>query len=197
MSKRNSFRYAAGTTDFGTACVSPDRNVPGALQGFAQRALHRKNGVLPPSEVDDILSCVEPAVSLAPQARQKPIRDAPGKHCPAGQKRTQARGRLKAGKLNNTEGRYAQHLEARRRAGEIEWFLFEGWKLRLADNTFYTPDFVVMRRDGAMECHEVKGFWRDDARVKIKVAAYQHPLKFIAVTEAKKGAGGGWLVEEF
>jgi hypothetical protein len=41
--------------------------------------------------------------------------------------------------------------------------------------------------------HEVKGFWQDDARVKIKVAASIYPFKFIAVKKAK----GGWEREEF
>ncbi len=115
----------------------------------------------------------------------------------AAKKAMQALGRLKVGELNQTEQRYAQHLEERKQAGEIAWFGFEAWKFRLADNTFYTPDFAVMLVDGRLECHEVKGHWTDDARVKIKVAAYQHPVKFIAVTAKPKKAGGGWQVEEF
>ena len=35
------------------------------------------------------------------------------------------------------------------------WYRFEGVKLRLADNTFYTPDFAVMSAAGTMEMHEV------------------------------------------
>ncbi|WP_419692223.1 hypothetical protein ACN262_08455 [Burkholderia gladioli] len=113
-------------------------------------------------------------------------------------KRTvQALGRLPVGSMNQTESRYAQHLEQRKHAGEIAWYGFEAWKFRLADNTFYTPDFAVMLADGRLECHEVKGHWQDDARVKIKVAAYQHPVRFIAVTAKPKKAGGGWQVEEF
>ncbi|WP_186107277.1 DUF1064 domain-containing protein [Burkholderia gladioli] len=109
----------------------------------------------------------------------------------------QALGRLPVGAMNQTESRYALHLEQRKHAGEIAWYVFEAWKFRLADNTFYTPDFVVMLADGRIECHEVKGHWQDDARVKIKVAAYQHPVRFIAVTAKPKKAGGGWQVEEF
>lgn len=112
-------------------------------------------------------------------------------------KALQALGRLKVGAMNQTEQRYAQHLEQRKQAGEIAWFCFEAWKFRLADNTFYTPDFAVMLADGHLECHEVKGHWQDDARVKIKVAAHQHPVRFIAVTAQSKKAGGGWQVEEF
>ncbi|MFA5633486.1 MAG: DUF1064 domain-containing protein [Porticoccaceae bacterium] len=109
----------------------------------------------------------------------------------------QALGRLKAGSMNRTEASYAQLLEARKIAGEIAWYRYEGLKLRLADNTFYTPDFAVMLADGALECHEVKGFWTDDARVKIKVAADQYPMRFIAVKVRAKKHGGGWEVEEF
>ena len=54
-----------------------------------------------------------------------------------------------------------------------------------------------MRSDGTMEMHEVKGFWQDDARVKIKVAADMYPLKFIAVKRRSKKNGGGWSIEEF
>lgn len=109
----------------------------------------------------------------------------------------QALGRLKTGQMNKTESAYCQLLELRKRAGEIDWYRFEGIKLRLADNTFYTPDFAVMLANGEMEMHEVKGFWADDARVKIKVAAEQYPFRFIAVKPKAKKAGSGWEVEEF
>ncbi|MCL8154069.1 DUF1064 domain-containing protein [Enterobacter roggenkampii] len=109
----------------------------------------------------------------------------------------QALGRLNTGQMNKTESEYCQLLELRKRAGEIVWYRFEGIKLRLADNTFYTPDFAVMLSTGEMEMHEVKGFWTDDARVKIKVAAEQYPFRFIAVKPKAKKAGGGWEVEEF
>lgn len=110
---------------------------------------------------------------------------------------TRALGRLKTGTMNKTEAAYAATLEARRHAGDVAWYLFEGLKFRLADNTFYTPDFAVMLADGALEAHEVKGFWTDDARVKIKVAAERFPLKFVAVRAQSKKAGGGWDVEVF
>lgn len=108
-----------------------------------------------------------------------------------------ALGRLKAGKMNQTEAAYAERLRALQHAGEILWFRFEGIKLRLADNTFYTPDFAVLAADGVMELHEVKGFWQDDARAKIKIAADQYPFRFIAVRVRPKKDGGGWAVEEF
>lgn len=82
-------------------------------------------------------------------------------------------------------------------SGEIAWYKFEGLKFRLADNTFYTPDFAVMLPCGTMELHEVKGFWTDDARVKTKVAAELYPFKFVAVKAVPKKEGGGWQYEEF
>ena len=109
----------------------------------------------------------------------------------------QALGRLKPGRLNKTEAEYAGMLELRKRAGEIAWYAFEAMKLRLADNTFYTPDFAVMANDGVLEMHEVKGFWQDDARVKIKVAASLYPFRFIAVQVLPKKQGGGWKREVF
>ena len=112
-------------------------------------------------------------------------------------KQIQALGRLKTGQMNKTESAYCQHLEQRKRAGEIAWYRFEGIKLRLADNTFYTPDFAVMLATGEMELHEVKGFWTDDARVKTKVAADQYPFRIIGVTVKPKKVGGGWNVEVF
>ena len=111
--------------------------------------------------------------------------------------RNYALGRLKPGQMNKTESAYAERLEMLRRSGKIHWFKFEGMKLRLADNTFYTPDFCVMAADGVIEFHEVKGFWQDDARAKIKVAADIYPFRFLAVKPLPKRSGGGWEVEVF
>jgi len=108
-----------------------------------------------------------------------------------------ALGRLPAGQMNKTETAYDAHLKAETYAGRVLWHKFEGIKLRLADNTFYTPDFAVMASDGVLECHEVKGFWEDDARVKIKVAASLYPFRFIAIKVRAKKNGGGWERELF
>ncbi len=109
----------------------------------------------------------------------------------------QALGRLKTGQMNKTEEAYAKHLQNLQHAGQVAWYKFEGVKLRLADNTFYSPDFAVMLASGEMEMHEVKGFWQDDARAKIKIAADLYPFRFVAVKVKAKKDGGGWAVEEF
>jgi hypothetical protein len=87
--------------------------------------------------------------------------------------------------MNKTEEAYALDLEIRKRAGLVEWYMFEGIKLRLADNTFLTPDFFVMLPDGTLEAHEVKGFMQEDANVKLKVAAALYPLVFRLVRRIK------------
>lgn len=93
----------------------------------------------------------------------------------------------KNGEMNKTEAAYAARLESLKLAGEIADYRFECIKLRLADKTFYTPDFMVLMPNFSFEMHEVKGFWEDDARVKIKVAAAQFPFKFVAVKKTKNG----------
>lgn len=109
-----------------------------------------------------------------------------------------ALGKLPFGKMNKTEEAYDAYLKSLMLADKIAWYKFEAIKLRLADNTFYTIDFaVVPTKTMVLEMHEVKGFWQDAARVKIKVAASQYPFVFVAVTARAKKHGGGWQYEEF
>jgi hypothetical protein len=96
--------------------------------------------------------------------------------------------------MNKTEAAYSRLLELRQRAGEIRAYKFESVKLRLAKRTHYTPDFLVVLPDGTVEFHEVKGFWRDDARVKIKVAAEAYPYFHFVAVQNKKGT---WVYEHF
>jgi hypothetical protein len=96
---------------------------------------------------------------------------------------------------SKTEARYAEVLQARQAGGEIAQWWFEGLKLRLAHHTFYTADFLVQVNDiPPLELHEVKGFWRDDARVKIKVAAQHYPC---FVFRAVHYSNGTWTYETF
>lgn len=76
--------------------------------------------------------------------------------------------------MNKTEARYSQELELKKRAGLIMHYVFEGITFKLAPDTRYTPDFLVVYLD-RFELHEVKGFFRDDAKVKLKVAASKFP----------------------
>ena len=77
--------------------------------------------------------------------------------------------------MNKLEARYAQYLEALKFGGEIRDFRFEPFRLKLADRCTYCPDFFVVTKDGGFEVHECKGFMRDDAAVKLKVASENFP----------------------
>jgi len=96
--------------------------------------------------------------------------------------------------MNRTEARYAEVLEARQRAGEIAWYLYEAIALRLAEHKcFYHPDFTVMLTDGTLEIHEVKGeYVREDGWLKLKIAASKFPFVFRKCTWTKNA---GWKIE--
>lgn len=105
-----------------------------------------------------------------------------------------ARGRTHVqGVMNKLEGDYAEYLGFLRLAGEINTFMYERIKLKLADRTWYTPDFMVILSDGTVEFHEVKGFMRDDAAVKLKVAADKFPQ--FAFFLVKKDSKEGWSIK--
>jgi len=107
------------------------------------------------------------------------------------------RARHVSGEMNGLEAAYLeQMLRPRLLAGEVVEILFESVKLRLATKTFYTPDFFVVRSDGGVEVHEVKGHWEDDARVKWSACAERFFwLEFLAAT--RKGRRGPWVVEQY
>lgn len=100
--------------------------------------------------------------------------------------------------MNGTEKRRAIELEAERRNGLIVLWKYEAVTLKLADDTRYTPDFFVLLHDGTVRMEETKGFLRDDALVKIKVAAALFPFfRFVMYTVRPKKEGGGWVIRDF
>lgn len=101
-----------------------------------------------------------------------------------------AKARRVAGRMNQTEAEYERLFLGRNVHG------FEEITLRLGDDCRYTPDFFVVADDGVLEFHECKGFWREDAKVKIRVAAEKYPMfRFRAFRKLPKG--GGWERESF
>jgi hypothetical protein len=106
--------------------------------------------------------------------------------------RRKAVGRSKRlpGQMNKMEAAYqTAFLDPAVKAGEVLWYAYEPMKLKLAPNTFLTPDFGVMLADGEMQFRETKGFMEDDAAVKLKVAADIYWMyTFILVTKK----GGIW-----
>ena len=107
-----------------------------------------------------------------------------------------ATGTMRDTDMNKTEAEYAGMLEARRVSGEILWWAYEAMTLKLADNTRYTPDFLLMLADGVLEVHETKGgFIREDGWLKLKVAAGMFPFRFFLCQKLAKKDGGGWKIK--
>ena len=97
--------------------------------------------------------------------------------------------------MNGTEAAYARVIES---DPGVLWFGFEAITLKLGPRLRYTPDFAIVQKGGQLGFVEVKGFWRDDARAKIKAAAAAFPFwQFFAVTKRSKKQGGGFASEFF
>ena len=98
--------------------------------------------------------------------------------------RAEAKGVAKERSMNKTERRYSLHLDDLIRKGAILRWDFEPEKFRLADNTFYTPDFRIITHSKHVEFADVKAWWvkagrvgaEEDSLVKMKVVAEQHPM---------------------
>ncbi len=80
--------------------------------------------------------------------------------------------------MTSPECEMAMILEAKRRRGDIESWMFEGVTLKLADGCRFTPDFFVrpIEPDLKPQFIETKGpFIREDAMIKFRVAKEQNP----------------------
>lgn len=86
---------------------------------------------------------------------------------------------------------YAQHLRLMEHDGTIRSWMYHPMRLRLADGTYYTPDFLVVMPDGGVEMHETKGHMREAARVRLNVAAEK--FRFFVFRLVKRDRSG-WLV---
>lgn len=101
------------------------------------------------------------------------------------------RGPRQPHKMRPWEAEWQVQLLARQHAGELRLLGqggFEALKFRLADGCYYTPDFAMIV-DGMLELHEVKGFMREAARLRYKIAQEQYP--FFKFRMFKK-EGGSW-----
>ena len=94
--------------------------------------------------------------------------------------------------MNKLEQRMHERLSAMLASGAIAWFGYECLTFKLAGDCRFTPDFIVINLDGSIEAIETKGFFRDDAKVKTKVAARQFPWLTFSVW---KWGHGAWVTE--
>jgi hypothetical protein len=99
--------------------------------------------------------------------------------------------------MNKTERAFAEMLDQSLRYEQISGWRREPVKFRLAGRTWYTPDFVVCPAwspNTPRYIFEVKGFMRDDASVKLKVAAELYPcFRWFLV---RREGRNGWDVRE-
>ena len=98
------------------------------------------------------------------------------------------------GVMNKTEAAYAHILKLRMMANEILHYDYEPERLKLADNTYYVPDFRVIMADKTIEFHECKAvtaddkmLCEDDARAKFKIAAETHWMYGWRMVGLRKG----------
>lgn len=87
-------------------------------------------------------------------------------------------------KLNKTETAYLAFI----RCLGFSWIGVQNVTLKLGNDTRYTVDFFIVDAKGHVQGREVKGFMREDAHVKIKVAARMFPwIEFQIVRKTKNG----------
>lgn len=95
--------------------------------------------------------------------------------------------------MNKTEAAFNEFLQAHSPEARI---YVQGVTLLICNGVRYTPDFFVRHPAGDQHAYEVKGFMRDDAAVKLKVAASAYPwIQFYLATKRKLKDGGGWIVQ--
>jgi hypothetical protein len=95
---------------------------------------------------------------------------------------------------NRTEAAFDAYLRA---DDEQDHIKREGITLRIGNGVRYTPDFTSQNLEGMTCFWEVKGFMREDAAIKVKVAASLFPFFiFYLVTKRTKKQGGGWSIEQ-
>lgn len=86
------------------------------------------------------------------------------------------------------EAHYAQYLTWREQAGEVTRWYYEPFSLNIAEGCRFTPDFLVILPDGTQRIDETKGYMREAARVRLRVAARLYPhWNFYLVTRTKEG----------
>lgn len=100
--------------------------------------------------------------------------------------------------MNKLEQAFLHYLHA---LPNIRFQRREGILLRLGNGVTYRPDFTgwdYQPSVSAFCCYEVKGgFFREDARVKTKVAASLFPFfRFYLAHQIPRKRGGGWKIEE-
>lgn len=114
------------------------------------------------------------------------------------------------GEPNLLEMKFGLELERRKYEGQVLEYQFEAETLRIAwprpatgvKGATYTPDYRVITADGEIVFYECKPmrkngkpFAREDAMLKLKLAADRHPYRFVIVMLDR--ATGQWVEQEY
>lgn len=100
--------------------------------------------------------------------------------------------------MNKTEALFLAHLRA---TFPGAWIEREPIALKLGNGVRYNPDFLVYRSESfgahvnALTAYEVKGHMRDDAAVKLKVAASRFPFITFVLVWRNPRNGGSWSMQ--
>lgn len=94
---------------------------------------------------------------------------------------------------NALERDWAGVLEALRRDGQLVAWHYEAFKLHLGGGAWFCPDFMLVWKDGEVSVDECKGFMREAAHVRLRVAAALFPFRIRLV---RRGKGRSWNIEE-
>lgn len=91
------------------------------------------------------------------------------------------------------EHEYAKHLNILKARSVIWDWWYEAESLEIGVRAKYTPDFRVITLNQPVEYHEVKGYRREAAMVRLKAAALRYPqCRFVLVTRRN----GQWVHTE-
>lgn len=84
------------------------------------------------------------------------------------------------------EHEYAKRLDLLKAAGVLDAWAYEPTSFLIGVGARYKPDFLLLFADNHDEWHEVKGYRREAAMVRIKAAALAYPAeRFVLVTKIK------------
>ncbi|MBP0714837.1 hypothetical protein ABXK61_16145 [Burkholderia sola] len=191
------------------------------IRGYAQRKLAEMHGTKPNSEFDDIAAGFDAGieamkqeeclsrhergtVSKVPQKRfradlaekvktgAKFLESAP-EPAKAGATVMRSLGHVRTRKVDAAIEAYGELLATLRLRGDVLWFRANPIKLRLADETYYGPNFAVMVASGHLEMHHVMDAAKNEPLTTVKIAAEQFPFRFVAV---HRDDSCGWKFEE-
>lgn len=94
-------------------------------------------------------------------------------------------------KLNKWEKEYLLWIK---RELKPEWHGVQCLSLKIGDDCRYVPDFITIE-SGEIYCREVKGFFRPQAKVKMKAVARIYPWIRFVLARKSKGAWSHELVK--